>query len=158
MSKRQIRTELYESDWIAALDGKTVEEAIQYLHDYDYDCLLEEQCGYDGSYGTIASVRLETDEEEYARENAVAIEEAAKQKQREANERAAKEREDALLQSKMAYDVAVWAYLQKFPDSPHKDDMNNLYRAKMQLEKDGHGPNSSAMKGIDECLRRLESE
>jgi hypothetical protein len=157
MTKHVIYEELEESDWISALEDKTIGEAIQWLNDYQSDYVLEVDCTWDSKYGKITVARMETDEEEYAREHAAEIAIAKRQADKEAQQKARENTEARLLQSKIDMDVAVWAYLQKHKDNPHKDDLGNLYRAMIGLEQAGHGPGSIAAKGIRECMERLEN-
>jgi hypothetical protein len=157
MTKHVIYEELEESDWICALEDKTVEEAIQWLSDYQRDYVLEVDYNWDSKDGKITVARMETDEEEHARENAAAIAEAKKLADKAVQEKAMAAYEESLLQSKVAMDVAVWAYLEKHKDNPRKGDLGNLYRAKINLEQAGHGPGSIAAKGIEECMERLEN-
>lgn len=159
MTKLTIVEELPDSDWIEALEDCTVQEAIWWLQEQHTKAILSvEYYGYDGGKsGVLTFQRPETDEEEATRENAAAIAEAKKLADKAAQQKAREAYEESLLQSKVAMDVAVWAYLEKHKDNPNKGDLSNLYRALINLEKAGHGPNSLAAKGICECMERLEN-
>lgn len=136
----------------------TVRQAIVWLNDYNSNDLLELEYGYEGiESGCIYSVRPETDEEEYARENAEEIAEAKAQERIQYMQEIQTAKEAAMLQSKVALDVALWAYLDKHKDNPRKADLSNLFLARAQLERDGNLPHSYVVRNVVECMEKIEN-
>lgn len=158
MAKKTIHTQLDVESWIDGLDGKTIREAIEYLSQYDYDVVMDQAQDYDYSMGYLYTERLETDEEEQARE----IAEAEKLEKRIKQDRDAKEyseqKQAERLQSKLALDIALYAYLEKHKNNPRKEDLGNLFLALVNLEKDGHNSSGAAMRQIKECMDNLEGQ
>lgn len=152
MTKQTIGTRL-DVDWIDALAGKTIREAVGYLSQYDYDAGLGYSTDFDDQpYGYLYTEREETDEEYAAR----LAQEAEEERQREEDERKAQEQLTERMMLIADKDVAFAAYMEKHKDNPNIGDLSNLFMAAMSLGKERHG--ASVVGPMLECMERLEKE
>lgn len=156
MTKQTVYTEVDRFTWYD-WDDKTVADVVLILNTLPQDATFDSRSDYDYEYGVVLSQRLETDEEEAAREAKEAEKEAQRQRKTDIEIARRVATEETLLRSKVAIDVALHSYLQTHKDNPNLNDLENLFRARMQLEFDGHPKDGVAMKAILECMEKLES-
>lgn len=76
MAKKIIRTNL-DYNWIEEFEGWTVRDVTEKLLSFDPDIKFETDYDWDNTWGVLLSERMETDEEEQARELKEAKEKAA---------------------------------------------------------------------------------
>lgn len=82
MSKQEIKMSTHY-DWIDEFEHHTVAEVVEKLAEFPSDAVLDTWHDYESVYGNICTVRLETDEEEQARELKESQEEEASERRRE---------------------------------------------------------------------------
>ncbi len=158
MTKQTVDVTLEESDWIHALEDKTVGEAIQWLSDYQRNYTLTVEWDWDAKTGAITYERFETDDEESVREAAEAKVIADREYQAEWTRLRRIADAEYLVKSKSATDVSLSIYLQKHKDNAKIDDLKNLFIALVQLERDGHPDCGAAMREVRGCMELLEKQ
>lgn len=139
--KLQIK-EILELNWTEALEDKVKLEAIEWLQENIPDgAILDlEYCGDNrGTYGIAYIMREETDAEEYKRTTRELL-------WRESNI----ERMERI----QGEELVLQTYLTEHKDNPNIGDLENLFRATMNLERTGE--TGAASKALRECVARLE--
>ncbi len=152
MTKQQI-TETKEVDWIEALTGVSPTEASRWLYEnIPTDYVLSVDYDYESMHGTVELTREETDEEEAAR----GLAEAEKVRAWEIREHNRLQTLDNKIIYTRATDIVLSEYLEKHRDNPRIGDLENLFRAMMNLSH--LGVEQTQIDLLKDCMRGIENE